>query len=191
MSLEHDGHQHAGLPACAVRPELFQDDDLIDPPSRRGVTAAEWRMYISKVEAARKRCAACPVLDECLYHAVVDVDIAGYLACTTEAQRKDMRRELGIEVADDDSVMAGARSGAGPMNHTVVLEARLAHPEDTYQQLANRLGCSLSTVKRHLRRARAERSVNGWGLHAALPAEKPSMAEVLDSFDRIDEARTA
>lgn len=180
----------SALPACAVRPELFQDTDLLDPPSRHSTSAAQWREYLAKVESARRRCAACPVLDECLYHAVVEVDIAGYLACTSEEQRREMRRALGIEVADEPLVGV-ARSGQGPLDHDAVVQTRAAHPDETYQQLADRLGCSLSTVKRHLRRARANRSVNGWGLTAALPAEKPSMEEVLDLLDHVDARRTA
>lgn len=177
------------LPACAVRPDLFQDDDLISPPSRRSVTAARWREYEAKVRTAHRRCAACPVLDACLYHAVVEVDVAGYLACTSEEDRDAMRQHLGIEISEGDPVLT-MRVG-GPVDHDAVLAARAAHPTDTYQQLADRVGCSLSTVKRHLRRERALTRAQGCDEVIEARSARPTMSAVLDAFDELDTSHTA
>lgn len=172
------------LPPCAMAPEMYQDEILLSPPSRRDVSADEWRDYLAKRATAHRRCAGCDVFDACLYRAVVDVDVAGFLACTSEAERRRLRRDLGIEVQVDTSTYGTARVGGGPVDHEAVLGARKAHPDDTCRQLAERLGCSTSTVKRHLRQER-----EGRGSTAVATIEKPSMGEVLDAFDRLDTSR--
>jgi hypothetical protein len=47
-----------------------------------------------------------------------------------------------------------------------------------------RLGCSLSTVKRHLRRAR-----RGQSPAAKVPRQRPTMDAVLDAFDTVIESK--
>lgn len=120
-------------------------------------------------------------MDACLYRAVVEVDVAGYVACTTEADRRTIRRDLGIEVQLDVSAYGTARVGGGPVDHAEVIAARKAHPEDTCRQLAERLSCSTSTIKRHLRQER-----EGRGRSAVATLTKPSVADVLDRFDRLE-----
>lgn len=183
--------EEVSLPSCAKQTELYQDAALIDPPKPRDVTVAQWRDYLGKIEIARQRCASCPVLAECLYWAVVDVDVAGYLACTTQEQREMMRRDLGIVVDDADGLTLIGRSGRGPVTHELVLETRANHPDDTYQQLADRLGCSLSTIKRHLRRARREGRFDLAARPESGSAARPTMSEVFDAFERVDLARPA
>lgn len=176
------------LPPCAMSPEMYQDDVLLSPPSRREVSAEEWRSYQAKKAIAHRRCAGCDVFDACLYRAVVDVDVSGFLACTSEADRRRMRRDLGIEVDFDQNPYGTARVGGGPVDHEAVIAARRAHPDDTNRQLAERLGCSPSTIKRHLRQAREQADANV----AVLEKSKaPTMAEVLDAFDRLDSSRSA
>ncbi|GAA1723823.1 helix-turn-helix domain-containing protein [Aeromicrobium alkaliterrae] len=135
---------------------------------------------------AHRRCAACPLFTDCLYRAVVEVNVSGFVACTTESDRNDLRRRLAISVADTEIASFGAaRLGNGPVDHESVLAARQAHPGDTCQQLAERLGCSTSTIKRHLRRARQ-------GLIDAASAEVtilPSLDEVLDVFSEMESGR--
>ncbi|MBC9227117.1 transcription factor WhiB [Aeromicrobium sp. 636] len=174
------------LPPCAMAPAMYQDEILLSPPSRRDVTAEQWRDYQGKKAAAHRRCAGCSVLDDCLYRAVVEVDVSGFLACTSEADRRAMRRELGIEVRVDSGAYGTARVGGGPVDHNEVMGARRAHPDETCRELAERLGCSTSTVKRHLRQEReglVESSV-------ATVAQKPTMEQVLDAFDRLDTSRS-
>lgn len=170
-------------PPCTTEP-LFHDDRLhagaheLDAVSRRGQR--------DLLAEARRRCAGCPMLVDCLFRAVVEVDVSGFVACTTEADRAAIRATLGITV---DSAPVGlygpVRLGAGPVSHDAVLAARAAHPKDTCQQLAERLGCSTSTIKRHLRRARAEQAAAG----TQAPEHQvrtPTVDEVLDAFDTLE-----
>ena len=176
------------LPPCALAPEMYQDEVLYSPPSRRDVTAEEWRAYQAKKAAAHRRCAGCEVFAECLHRAVVEVDVAGFLACTSETDRRRMRRDLGIEVDRGQSPDGMARVGGGPVDHDSVIAARRAYPEETNKQLADRLGCSASTIKRHLRQER-ERAQE---VPVALEERpEPTVSEVLDAFDRLDCARSA
>lgn len=172
------------LPPCAMAPEMYQDEILLSPPSRREVSADQWRDYLAKRRAAHRRCAGCDVFAECLYRAVVEVDVSGFLACTSEAERRKLRRELGIEVQVDSSPYGTARVGGGPVDHEAVIAARRAHPDETCRQLAERLGCSTSTIKRHLRQEREGRAPA-----TVATMEKPSMEQVLDAFDRLESAR--
>ena len=93
-----------------------------------------------------------------------------------------MRSRLGVRIeAEDLDSVAGARGSRQPVEHESVLAMRAAHPDDPLEQIAHRLGCSLSTVKRHLRRARRA--------SAGDPSELPSLDEVFDAFDEVVESR--
>lgn len=160
------------VPPCAREPQAFHVEDSHD------------------VSALHRQCAGCPMLVDCLYRAVVEVDVSGFAACTTETDRARIRDELGIVLQPAQPLVLGApRVGTGPVDHETVLQMRHAHPKDTCQQLAERLGCSTSTVKRHLRRARQGT--------APVPAKRvvdrpaPSVDEVLDCFDRLESSRLA
>jgi hypothetical protein len=59
------------------------------------------------------------------------------------------------------------------VNHSEVVRLRNANPHESLEMLAHRLGCSLSTVKRHLRRERRQPSVG------PATAIKPSVDELL------------
>jgi hypothetical protein len=174
------------MPPCTSE-QVFRDDRLhawheLDDRSRVGLRDV--------FDGARRSCAGCPMLVDCLYRAVVEVDVSGFVACTTEADRQAIRDRLGIEVDVASLAAYGpARLGAGPVSHEAVVEARAAHPQDTCQQLAERLGCSTSTIKRHLRRAREEQATP-----APQPAPQrrtPSVDEVLDAFDALESAQIA
>lgn len=180
---------HNPLPPCAMAPEMYQDEDLLNPPSRREVTAAEWRRIQAKRAEAHHRCAGCPVLADCLYRAVVEVDVSGFVACTSETDRRRMRRQLGVEVQMTPTPSYGAsRVGGGPVNHESVLAARRAHPDDTCRQLAERLGCSTSTIKRHLRQEREQTDHESTvtAIHT-----QPTIDDVLDVFDRLETSKSA
>ncbi|MFT4299343.1 MAG: WhiB family transcriptional regulator [Aeromicrobium sp.] len=162
------------VPACADDPTIFLDETL----------------GVRQRAAAHRRCAACPIFTDCLYRAVVEVNVSGFVACTTESDRAALRRRLGVSVSDHEFAMLGtARLGSGPVDHEAVLTARRTHPGDTCQQLAERLGCSTSTVKRHLRRARQEQA--GGEAQAAAPQanRRPSVDEVLDAFGELESGR--
>lgn len=175
----------AAAPPCAHQPELFEEVAAVAGDSTTPLAPAR-----ELIAVARRSCAGCPMLVDCLYRAVVEVDVSGFVACTTEADRATIRESLGIEVTQSTLAPFGsARLGGGPVSHEAVVAARQAHPNDTCQQLAERLGCSTSTVKRHLRRAReaaheAERA-------APVQRRIPSVEEVLDAFDALEAGQVA
>jgi AraC-like DNA-binding protein len=143
-------------PACASSPEIFQDPLVEDPP-RGGLTRADRDRQTRLVARARATCEECPLQAGCLYDAVVRHDVAGFVGGTTVRQRGEIRRRLGIVVqAEDLDTLAGVLGGARQIDHDEVMRLRRANPDETLEQLAARLGCSLSTVKRHLRRERQE-----------------------------------
>ena len=143
-------------PACADAPEIFQDPLVEDPP-RGGPTRADKDRQTRLVARARATCETCPLRSACLYDAVVRHDVAGFAGGTTSRQRNEIRRRLGVVVeAEDLDTLAGVVGGARQVDHDEVLRLRRANPDETLEQLAQRLGCSLSTIKRHLRRERDE-----------------------------------
>ena len=147
--------RHRG-PACASVPEIFQDPLVEDPP-RGGLTRSDRDRQARLVASARATCGECPLRTACLYDAVVRHDVSGFVGGTTVRQRNEVRRRLGIVVDPEDlDTIAGVVGGARQIDHDEVLRLRRAHPDETLEQLAQRLGCSLSTVKRHLRRSRQE-----------------------------------
>jgi len=146
-------------PACVSSPESFWDPLVEDPP-RGALTRADRDRQTRLVARARATCAECPLRTACLYDAVVRHDVAGFVGGTTVRQRHEIRRRLGIVVeAEDLDTLAGVLGGARQVDHDEVLRLRRAKPDETLEQLAARLGCSLSTVKRHLRRERHEPTV--------------------------------
>lgn len=182
-------------PPCASVPEVYQDEQLHSPPARTDITAAEWEQLNVKRASAHRRCAGCAVMVDCLYRAVVEVDVSGFLACTTENDRHQIRRQLGIQVRQAGTTPYGtARIGGGPVSHEAVMTVRQAHPKDTCHQLAERLGCSTSTIKRHLRRAREalEAEIEQAAVAPGVtPTATPTIEAVLDAFDQLESSRVA
>lgn len=175
------------VPPCADKPEAYLDERFQSPTTRTDVTRAEWEELKQQRADVHRYCAGCPFLVDCLYRAVVEVDVYGYAACTTEADRQLIRRKLGIEILQpSDGPFSAPRTGAGPIDHESVLALRQNHPTDTCIQLAQRLGCSTSTVKRHLRRARETQE-----RLAPMQRPTPTVEEVLDCFDELDSSQVA
>jgi hypothetical protein len=177
-------------PPCASVPEVYLDEHLHTPPSRTELSADDWERLTVKRASAHRQCAGCPMMVNCLYRAVVEVDVSGFAACTTEHDRAEIRRQLGIEIQQSSATPYGAaRVGGGPVSHEAVMAARHAYPKDTCHQLAERLDCSTSTVKRHLRRAR-EQKLNP-AAAAGVTTTIPSVEAVLDCFDQLESSRFA
>lgn len=173
-------------PACARNVALYTSDLLENPPVRSKVTKAVWADYRAALDEVRTSCAACPMFVECLYRAAVQVDVSGYVGCTTPRERRRIRQMLGVSVpAEDLDDAAGVRVEGRPLDHESVLTTRRAFPDETFEQLAERLDCSLSTIKRHLRRARAaEQDPRPTATNTAVP----SVDDVLDCFDAVVES---
>jgi hypothetical protein len=186
MTIVHD----TTTPPCAFEPEVYLDELLHSPPARTDITAAEWETLTVKRATVHRQCAGCPLMVDCLYRAVVEMDVSGYVACTTESDRHVIRRQLGIEVQQPTTLAYGAvRLGGGPVSHDVVMTARHAYPKDTCHQLAERLGCSTSTIKRHLRRAREQKRDEA--LAPSASPTLPSVDAVLDCFDELETSKVA
>lgn len=171
---------------CAVDIDLYLHPLLEDPPARSSADQETWAEYEVLVARARSSCASCPLLADCLYKAVVHTDVSGYVGCTTPLERRAIRRRVGIAVRQEDfDAYAGTRGARQPVEHDDVLRMRAAHPDDSLETIAERLGCSLSTVKRHLRRARRE----GSGGNADEVAETvvPTMDAVFEAFEAVVE----
>lgn len=166
--------------ACIDQPALFQHELLEDPSAARGDGERRRRLVVL-TERARATCEGCPLFESCLYEAVVNHDVAGFVAGTTQAQRTLIRAELGVSVAKEDfDALAGLVRGGRQLNHEEVLRLRQANPHQSLEVLASRLGCSLSTVKRHMRRARAAATSE-----SPLAVVKPAMERVLAAFAAI------
>lgn len=168
------------MTACSARADIFQHRLLEEPPPASAARRTRER-YEQLVREAKTLCASCPLFTDCLYNAVAEHDISGFVAGTTAAQRRSMRNLLDVEVqADDFDQLAGARGTRRPVSHEEVLRLRAQYPNDSLESLAMRLGCSLSTVKRHLRRAR-----RGQSPASKAPRRRPEVAAVLDAFDAV------
>jgi hypothetical protein len=168
------------MTGCTARTDIFQHRLMEDPPPTSATRRTRER-YEQLVREAKSVCASCPMFTDCLFTAVAQHDVSGFVAGTTAAQRRSMRNLLDVEVqADDFDQLAGARGTRRPVSHEEVLRLRTQHPNDSLESLAMRLGCSLSTVKRHLRRAR-----RGQSPASKAPRPRPEVSAVLDAFDAV------
>jgi biotin operon repressor len=68
-------------------------------------------------------------------------------------------------------------SSGNQIDHNELLRMRRSNPQQSLESLAERLGCSLSTVKRHLRLARKGESPSKRSKLRAVP----TMAQVLNA----------
>ena len=158
---------------CVELASVFHDQ-LLEEPLPASASATLRRRQLGLITAAQRACRACPLITDCLYRAVVEYDVAGYVAGTTPTQRTQMRRQLDIVVEPEDfDTLAGVTGRHRQIDHSEVVRLRKANPHESLEMLADRLGCSLSTVKRHLRRERREPS------GGTAVAAKPTIAEVL------------
>ncbi len=171
---------------CSTNVDLYLHPLLEEPPVRSSVSTETWQGYEELAAAARASCAACPILADCMYKAVAQTDVSGYVGCTSARERAAIRRVLGVQVeAEDVDALAGTRGARQPVDHDDVLRMRAAHPDDSLEMLAARLECSLSTVKRHLRRARNPSSPDE--RRSVERRRLPSMDEVFDAFEQVVE----
>lgn len=160
------------ITACMTYPNVYLHPLLDDgpSPSSRG-ERREQQMLRSQAE---KMCGGCPLLAECLTDAVAKFDVSGFAGGTTKRQRQEIRARLGIVVAPEDfDSFAGVNSGR-QFDRYEIHRMRTANPDQPLSVIAAKVGCSVSTVKRHLRRIEAEGGV-------ARPAEKkiPTPAQVM------------
>lgn len=162
-------------PACVAAAQVFRNPLLEDPlPSRASGSVRQERAIL--VAKASDACANCPMFSTCLYDAVVTHDVYGFVAGTTARQRQEIRAELAVVLESEDfDTLAGVTAPNRKVDHAEVVRLRSANPTGSLEAIAHRLGCSLSTVKRHLRRERT-------GDVATRPASvAPTSEDVLDA----------
>lgn len=163
-------------PACATNASLFQHHLLEDATS--SLSAEGRREQQALIRRAESVCGECPLMAKCLYQAVVEYDVAGYVGGTTQRQRSEIRARLGAKVQPEDfDTLAGVTTPNRQIDHDEVVRLRNANPYESLDNIARRLGCSLSTVKRHLRRARANETT-------AAP-EAPTLRSVAPSVEQV------
>jgi len=178
-----------GATPCAIDIDLYLHPLLDEPPVRSTVAKQTWQEYEDLVARARSACSGCPLLANCLYKAVAQTDVSGFVGCTTPKERSRIRKLLAIHIETEDfDSFAGARGSRQPVDHDDVMRMRSQHPDDSLEQIASRLGCSLSTVKRHLRRARSE---SGGSLDSGKASGLPTMDEVFEAFEQVVESNRA
>ncbi|WP_203567909.1 WhiB family transcriptional regulator [Aestuariimicrobium ganziense] len=167
-------------PACTEYAGLFQHRLLEDSAAAGSVD--ERRQQAMMTRKAENLCLECPLMTQCLYNAVVKFDVAGYVAGTTPRQRSEMRSILGIRVQPEDfDTLAGVTTPNRQVDHDEVVRLRNANPYESLESIAQRLGCSLSTVKRHLRKARAAQEQP----KARLRRVEPTLAQVIAAYQAV------
>lgn len=158
---------------CVDSAELFQHPLMEEPPSSSASVEGR-RTYAVLSRQAQNICAGCPIVTDCLFRAIVEHDVSGYVAGTTARQRAAIRRQLRITVEPEDfDTLAGVVGRHRQVDHEEVVRLRNANPHDSLETIARRLGCSLSTVKRHLRRERSTPSPT------QIAAPRPTPTQVL------------
>lgn len=138
---------------CVTYSNVFLHPFLDDAsPETRG----ERREQMMLRSQAEKMCAGCPLLANCLNDAVVKFDVAGFVAGTSKRQRQEIRARLGVHVEPEDlDTFAGVNSGR-QFDRYEIHRIRNANPDQPLSAIAAKMGCSVSTVKRHLRRVEEE-----------------------------------
>ncbi|MGA4670496.1 WhiB family transcriptional regulator [Propionibacteriaceae bacterium Y1923] len=173
------------IPACVEYADLFQDPMLEDQVAPKNVD--ERRQLMMMQRKAENICLDCPLMTRCLYTAVVEHDVAGLVAGTTPRQRAEMRNLLGVSPKPEDlDTHAGVSAPNRQVDHNEVVRLRNANPYESLESIAQRLGCSLSTVKRHLRKARNQDSEAGPATTTEVP---PSVEQVMTAYRTVTAPR--
>ncbi|MEU6088434.1 WhiB family transcriptional regulator [Streptomyces sp. NPDC047085] len=170
----------AALP-CRRRPDVFQHPLLEDPASAGGVPDAsptQRHRYLVLLRTARDLCASCPLWAECLQDAVAHVEPYGYVAATTQDDRRWIRRTLGIgnavgdlptritDGSDDTSRrLTRLRSGASDTADRHPGGPSLEQILDAFDLLQDEQLASRTRALRHLQTEAAE------GLHEHMHAQ--------------------
>lgn len=164
--------------ACVAYANVFLNpllDDGTTPTSR-----SERREQQMLRTQAEKMCGECPLMTRCLSDAVVRFDVSGFVAGTTRRQRQEIRARLGVTVAPEDfDAFAGVNSGRQFDRHEIH-RMRTANPDQPLSVIAAKVGCSVSTVKRHLRRMEAE-----GGIPRTIEKESPTPAQIVAVADDV------
>ncbi|MFJ9379304.1 WhiB family transcriptional regulator [Streptomyces sp. NPDC101455] len=98
---------------------------------------------------ARDLCAGCPLLEDCLFRAVTNATVTGVVAGTTQTERDQIRKHLGLGPYDPDDLDIYLQRRR---THDTVdadrVAAMTAAGVMTQKEIAAELGCSTRTVRR-------------------------------------------
>lgn len=144
--------------ACQSYADLFLSiSDAEDHESQMPLSARH--SLAEKREVAAKLCADCPMHRACLTQAVVGPPIHGYVAGTTQAERKKLQATLNWSVDGSEFTRqhVDQPDGSTMVPREMIDELCERHPDWHVSDIARAAGCSSRTVSRHLAR-RAE----GW-----------------------------
>ncbi|MEU1824131.1 WhiB family transcriptional regulator [Streptomyces abikoensis] len=108
--------------------------------------------FRAALSAARGICAACSLLEQCLFAAVTDRAVEGVVAGTTESDRERLRSRLGLkppEPEDNDIYILPRRphDAVDPDRITGMAKAGMM----SQAEMAEELGCSTRTIRRRQR----------------------------------------
>jgi len=159
--------------ACVANSALFNHPLLEDAQSALSPALRHTRAVLTTRASAL--CATCPMRRQCLYDAVVRYDVAGIVAGTTPSVRTAIRERLGWRVPAENLDTLLGLANSHHADHDQIVRARRANPQESLDQLAERLGVSLSTVKRHLRQERNS-------------ARRPNLHVVPPSAEQVEQA---
>ncbi|MGW7312268.1 WhiB family transcriptional regulator [Streptomyces sp. NPDC054865] len=147
--------------ACTTHADLFQlledlsgagiSDQMLDG-DQLAMFSDEETDFREALDRARALCAACPMLESCLYAAVTDQAVTGIVAGTTESDRKRIRSTLGLAPFDEEDtdiylMVRRTYDVVDPEKVSAMTEAGVM----TQVEMAAELGCSTRTIRRKQR----------------------------------------
>ncbi len=160
------------VPACITHSSVFLDPSVeSDSTTRNDERTRSLCAYLHSL------CENCPLLSSCLHRAVVDFEISGYCAATTASQRRIIREKLGYHLAKENFDSYVDTPSGTRVNHETIVQLRQQYPKATLNELATQAGCSLSTIKRHMRRMRSAKKI-----HTQTRPTPPSVEEVMETY---------
>ncbi|MER5984260.1 WhiB family transcriptional regulator [Streptomyces sp. NPDC001787] len=146
---------------CIIHADLFRlledlsgsgiNDQMLDGDQLAMFTdeEADFREALGQ---ARALCAACPMLESCLFAAVTDHAVKGIVAGTTETDRERIRSSLGLApfAEEDTDIYLMVRRTYDEVDAEKVA-AMTAAGQLTQVEMAEELGCSTRTIRRKQR----------------------------------------
>lgn len=146
---------------CTTHADLFRlledlsgigvDDDML-AGDQLAMFSDEETDFPDALDQARALCAACPMLEACLFAAVTDHAVKGIVAGTTETDRDRLRSRLGLAPfsEEDTDIYLMVRRTYDEVDPEKVA-AMTAAGVLTQVEMAEELGCSTRTVRRKQR----------------------------------------
>lgn len=178
--------------ACVEYSNVF-----LHPLLDEGKTSATERSGHRREQAMLQRqaanlCAQCPLQASCLTDAVTKFDVSGFVAGTTRRQRQEIRRRLGFELAEDDFDQWAGVPSQRTYDADEIVRLRQANPNEPLKFIAARIGCSISTVKRHLRKmTEQQQETRTAAPKRRIPTRNEVMAVAAEVVETITDARAA